>query len=324
MKKALLLGLSMASVAGCDMLSGLEVSEAYTEVMLQSQEREMMDDMAEASMASGEGERGADGMAMPRDPLAMARDIEAFIDSQADCSEIVREDNVLSVDFGDLDDDCAFMGKTYAGSLSVVTSTTDDGEVISLTFDGMTDGIITLDGIAEIEMSADQRTVSSDVHISRDEDAMLPCERGEESKEDEEQPEQGEMADEMAADRARGEGREDAMGQRPHRMPPPPAEVDIIAERSEAALDGSFDNGVRVNGSRQMIAEMGTATITESNLEIVAGERVPQAGTIVHDGPRGEVTLSFERVDDDTIQVSISGEHGDQTLMVDPTTGAPQ
>lgn len=317
MKKGLLLGWSVLSMAGCDLLSGLEISEAYTETMLQSQERQVMDDMAAASEESA-GERGASQA--PRDPLSMAMDIEAFIDSQADCSEVTREDNLITVDFGDLDDDCSFMDRTYAGEMVAVMSTNDDGaEVIGLTFNAMSDGVITIDGTADIEMSEDSRNITSDVHISREGD--LPCERGE-RPDDEMGEETGEEVEAMADDSAPAP-REDIREGGRHRMPPPPAEVDVVAVRSEAAMDGSFDNGVIVNGTRTMSAERGDASITETDLEIVAGERVPQAGTIVHNSPHGEVTLSFSRIDDDTIEVSVSGDRGEQVFLVDPATGAP-
>lgn len=301
MKRAILVTILCAA---CD-TEQTELTSAYEEAVVQTRSSQTIGEVS-APRALG----------APSDPLTFLTDMEAFISAESDCAEITRSDDVISIDFGE--EGCDYLGRTMTGALSAVI--TDDGSgvtAIAVELFALNDGIVTLDGIADALLTESERVFSADLHVSHDADADPACDRdGEEDGgggppegEDGEAPEGGE-----------GMGGPDG-GEGMGGPPRPPAEVDMIGARSEVPLDGDFSAGVIVNGTREMTAEEGDATMSEIDLEIVSGELVPQAGTIVHSGPMGEVTMTFARIDDATIEVSISGDRGEESFQVDAVSG---
>lgn len=296
--------------AACDQAEQSELTAAYEEAVVQTRSSETVSDVAAPRQ-----------LGAPVDPLMFFTDLEAFMSAESDCASISQSGESITIDFGE--EGCAYLDRSLTGSISATIAESDSGTAIAMELFDLSDGVVTLTGTADASISDAARELLADLHISHDADADPACRgdeerpeegmEGEERPEDEERPEGEEMGDE---ERPEGEeGRPEGGDMRP------PAEVDMIGSRSEAPLDGSFESGVIVNGSRQMSAEEGDATMTETDLEIVAGELVPQAGTIVHDGPRGLVTMTFSRVDASAIQIDIEGERGSESFQVDPVSG---
>ncbi len=306
MKRAILITVLCAA---CDS-EQTELSSAYEEAVVQTRSSQTIGEVS-APRALG----------APSDPLTFLTDMEAFISAESDCAEITQSDDVISIDFGE--EGCDYLGRTMTGALSAVI--TDDGSgvtAIAVELFALNDGIVTLDGSADALLTEEERVFSADLHVSHDADADPACDRDGEGEPPEggegEPPEGGEgEAPEEGGEGMGGPDGGEGMGGPPR----PPAEVDMIGARSEAPLDGDFSAGVIVNGTREMTAEEGDATMSEIDLEIVSGELVPQAGSIIHSGPMGEVTMTFARVDDATIEVSVSGERGDESFEVDAVSG---
>ena len=285
MKRTIIIALLCAA---CDQGTQSELSSAYEEAVVQTRSSQTVGD----TMAFRQ--QGA-----PMDPLMLAADLEAFIASESDCATIIQDGNIVTVDFGE--DGCAYLDRTLTGSLSADISEGDNTTIVALELYDLGDGIVTLNGSADASLTDTERSFNTDFHISHSADTDPACDRSE--------------GEEGAPD-----GEQSAEGP-PEGPPRPPAEVDMVGSRTETPLDGSFDVGIIVNGSRQMSADEGDASMTETGIEIVAGELVPQAGTIVHDSPRGAVTMTFSRVDDNTIEINIEGERGSESFQVDSTSG---
>jgi hypothetical protein len=83
-----------------------------------------------------------------------AQAVADFWTSQAPCTEVTLAGNVLTVDYGTLDDACRFEGKTYAGvnTTTFVSTTLGSLEVLH-DWDGFTDGEVQVDGGATVTWS---------------------------------------------------------------------------------------------------------------------------------------------------------------------------
>lgn len=79
--------------------------------------------------------------------------------SQAPCAQVTLAGNVLTVDYGTLDDDCAWNGRTYAGvnTLTFVSSAPGELEVLH-DWSGFTDGVVAVDGGATVTWSGEDLT----------------------------------------------------------------------------------------------------------------------------------------------------------------------
>ena len=309
----------LLALVGCDTAEQADQASMYEEAMVQIQARQSLEDVSAPAEAH---------LPPPaQDPLAFAADLEAFIASQADCAVVEQDGDELRVDFGDAEDGCDYLERNWSGSLSAVLTETETGIEMAMTLSALSDGIITMTGDALAILSDSEHAFISDLHISHDPDALPPHPDGACGEECEGGGKGGEGGEGGAPPEGEGMGGEgEGMGgeEQGMRPPPPPAEVDVVASRTETPLDGDFANGVVVNGERSMSAEEGDASMTEVGLEIRAGERIPQAGTVTMDGPRGLGTISFSRVDDDTIEVTMDGPEGKQSFLVDPVSGQPQ
>lgn len=287
MKRTLFL-LVASTAAACDLGESSEQA-AYSEAMMASEARQVVSD----TVAFHEPGR-------PLDPMQLVADMQAFIEEGSDCAAISADGEDIFVDFGDAG--CAFQGRTYTGAVSASFIEGDGSAEMSMIFASLSDGIVTLDGVADAVLSDDARQISAVLDIAHEEGAG--CMEGEEMA-----PPEGERP----ADSGEGE-----------MAPPPrpPSAFTLTLERTEAPIDGSFDSGVVINADQQMSAEQGDAAITEAGVEILAGEVVPQAGSVVHDGPMGAATMRFERLSADAILVTVDGPMGEDTFEVDPATGA--
>ena len=81
-------------------------------------------------------------------------------------------------------------------------------------------------------------------------------------------------------------------------------------DRTQTVLNGSLFNGFTSDGNRYWNSDRGDWDLDIDNVEIRWEDPVPQAGTYTLDTPFDKsASLSFERLDDDTIEVTIaSGE----------------
>lgn len=81
-------------------------------------------------------------------------------------------------------------------------------------------------------------------------------------------------------------------------------------DRTHTVLNGSLFNGFSSDGNRYWNSDRGDWNLDIDNVEIRWEDPVPQAGTYTLDTPFDKsASLSFERLDDDTIEVTVaSGE----------------
>jgi hypothetical protein len=78
-------------------------------------------------------------------------------------------------------------------------------------------------------------------------------------------------------------------------------------DRTQAALDGDVTTGISIAGTRAWTGPQGTWDLTINGVELRWIDPVPQAGSYVLKTPKDKtLTLAFERVDADTIEVSVA------------------
>jgi hypothetical protein len=79
-------------------------------------------------------------------------------------------------------------------------------------------------------------------------------------------------------------------------------------DRSEQPLAGGISQGFQVDGSRTWTGAKGTWDLAIDGVQMQWTDPVPQAGTYSLSTPyKKTVTMTFSRVDADTIQVSVAG-----------------
>lgn len=84
-------------------------------------------------------------------------------------------------------------------------------------------------------------------------------------------------------------------------------------DRTQTLLAGGLAEGIRVDGSRQWESDRGSWDLAIDAVQIRWIDPVPQAGSYELTNPDGKVlTLRFERVDDDTIKVTVT--NGDKSF----------
>ncbi len=84
-------------------------------------------------------------------------------------------------------------------------------------------------------------------------------------------------------------------------------EADGSGDRTQTTLSGGLLEGIKEDGTRTWKGPSGTWTLTISGVELRWVDAVPQAGRYTLMTPSGkELSLSFSRVDADTIQVTIA------------------
>lgn len=79
-------------------------------------------------------------------------------------------------------------------------------------------------------------------------------------------------------------------------------------DRTQSALAGGIAEGIQVDGTRSWTGDRGTWDLSIDAVQMRWADPVPQAGTYSLSTPYGKtVSLSFSRVDSDTIKVTVSG-----------------
>ncbi len=83
-------------------------------------------------------------------------------------------------------------------------------------------------------------------------------------------------------------------------------------DRTQSALDGEWKNGIEVDGTRGWEGERGQWDLEIDGVEWRWIDPVPQAGSYRLTTPANkELSLTFERLDDDTIHVTVDGVRRD-------------
>jgi hypothetical protein len=152
MRTTLVAFLPLALVTGCDAageMSGLEALAALGSVDQSARGEQATTEVVEVSTDFTIG-----------DALeSAAQAIADFWQSQAPCTEVTLAGNVLTVDYGTLDDACSWNGRTYAGVNSLTFASTTPGELEVLhDWSGFSDGEVTVDGGATVTWSGEDQT----------------------------------------------------------------------------------------------------------------------------------------------------------------------
>ncbi|MBK8943512.1 MAG: hypothetical protein IPM79_39430 [Polyangiaceae bacterium] len=88
-------------------------------------------------------------------------------------------------------------------------------------------------------------------------------------------------------------------------------------DRVQSPLDGSWQNGVAIDGERAWEGERGRWDLDIDGVEWRWVDPVPESGTYTLTTPANKViTLTFERADEDTIHVTVTGGRRDHEFNV--------
>lgn len=94
-------------------------------------------------------------------------------------------------------------------------------------------------------------------------------------------------------------------------------------DRVQRPLDGDLATGIVVDGTRRWVGEKGTWELSINAVELRWEDPVPQAGSYSLATPYDKtVTVAFERVDDDTIEITVVGSGGREFHFDVSRTGA--
>ncbi len=205
-----------------------------------------------------------------------AEELRAFAASQIPCSDASLEGNQVTIDFGVLEDACAYRGRTYAGvvMITVGASTVVSDGFASGTLEvhhdwqGFTDGKITLDGEADVTWSTAEQ--------SRRVKYMGTARFG-----------------------SLVEGAE------------PESTLVVRGDVTQRLLnpDQGLRAGLEIDGTRRWHLEEGrTWKLEVENVEVRGQDPVPQAGRYVLTTPSGkEVTMVFARASANTVRINVAG-----------------
>jgi hypothetical protein len=154
------LGLCSLSLFACDTggVTGSELRLAVDESVWTGQVEAVQQDIIEISTSFRLG-----------DAVAAARaGVQAFIASQSACATVTATgEGGLTIDFGDLDDACTYRGRHYAGVITIALAIEGDQAVVGHEFAGFSDGVVTVDGSAEVTWTAESRRVVTDLSFDR-------------------------------------------------------------------------------------------------------------------------------------------------------------
>ncbi|MBC8070928.1 MAG: hypothetical protein IAG13_21550 [Deltaproteobacteria bacterium] len=193
-----------------------------------------------------------------------AQQVRAFVESQISCSTVSSPaENTLVIDFGTLDDECSFEGRTFAGVVTLEFEPGEEQVVITHAYDGLTDGKAALDGSATVTWTERARHIVTDLAFSN----------------------------------ARGQ-------------------FTATSDRTQTRI-GARGEGLTVEGVRDWQGPRGDWHLDIDDVELRAVDPVPQDGAYAVTLPNGkQITMSFERIDADTIEVRIAGGRRDRIFRV--------
>jgi len=142
---------ALIGVQGCDQeeLTRAEAQEALDEVTLSTQAQALTYDSIDISTQFTIG--GAVENA--------AQEIRDFMMSQASCNTVTVESGTVTIDYGTLNDDCLYKGRTYAGVHTITVVKTDMAELqVNHTWTDFTNGIVTVSGTATVTWAGTELT----------------------------------------------------------------------------------------------------------------------------------------------------------------------
>lgn len=198
---------------------------------------------------------------------------------QIQCATVTIEGQTVEVDFGPVDEDCSGARKHYGGVVRITVDVIDEAHIeVHHSWEGLTNGEVTIvQGSADVawDFDAMTRTIDHDINWA-------------------------------------------VAGEEETRV------VHATGHRVQAPLDtalGVFE-GIVVEGERQWTTDRGDWDLDIDAVEIRWIDPVPQAGSHAlvtpftdRRGQRKTLTLAYERVDEDTISVTVSGPGGQQFVI---------
>lgn len=93
-------------------------------------------------------------------------------------------------------------------------------------------------------------------------------------------------------------------------------------DRTQSVLEGGLIEGIEVNGSRSWEGKSGTWDLAINDVQMRWVDPVPQAGTYSLGTPFNKtLTLTFSRLDEDTIEVAITNGNNEHKINVTATGG---
>ena len=88
-------------------------------------------------------------------------------------------------------------------------------------------------------------------------------------------------------------------------------------DRTQTPLAGGISEGIQIDGSRTWTGQRGTWDLGIDGVQVRWSDPVPQAGTYALSTPYDKsVSMSFARVDDDTIKVTVAGPQREFSFTV--------
>lgn len=249
-----LLALPLLAACGPAELTQAEAREALTQVVSAARGESATNEVIEVSTEFTLGQAAADA----------AEELRAWWASQAPCATVSREGATVTVDFGDLSDDCTYNEHSYGGLATITLSRVETGSVqVDWGFQAMTDGEVVVDGDATVTWAGGENPSRRVVHdLSWDHDGEI---------------------------------------------------IDATGDRTISLIDPELglSEGIRIDGVRGWLYEDQDWTLEIDQVEARPTDPVPQSGAYLLTTPAGKTaTLSFLRLDEDTIQVTFSGVRG--------------
>jgi hypothetical protein len=248
------LALSLSAVAtlpGCFFqgMSIAEIQEAVDGLVLAGQIQTLEDGTLELTTDF----TIADGV------QAILDERRAFLASQLPCSTVETITDGLRIDFGVLGDDCEYRGMTFAGVAEVTVRAEGSSYVVAHDYQGLTNGVVRLDGSVDATWSQGSRRVITALVGTR-------------------------LADERSltidADRV------------------------FTLRDADAGLAGGFV----IDGTRSWQLEDALPwSMTIDGVTVRWEDPVPEDGVYSVTAPSGAgASLSFDRIDDDTIALTLA------------------
>ena len=201
-------------------------------------------------------------------------ELRAWLESQIACSTVTLEGSTITLDFGDLDDDCVYNGHTYAGTDAITLERNDTTDVlVSHVFTNLTNGDVTVNGTASVTWSASalSRRVVHNLQWTGPLDT---------------------------------------------------AQLSASGDRTQQLLipGEGIDGGLQVDGERDWTTSNGTWHLAINTVQMRGVDPVPYSGSYALTNPSGDVlSIAFSYVDEDTIQVTVTGGRRDWVFNVNST-----
>ena len=249
--------------AGCppeeETLTNDEAREALDEAMLSSQAEALTYETIEITTDFTIGAAVEDAM----------QEMKAFVESQIPCAAVTLADGALTIDYGATGDTCFYNGKLDSGSHTVQLARNEDASVeVAHTWEEMSDGRITVNGVATVTWNRDALTRN------------------------------------VVHDLTWSDGARTVQGS---------------GDRTQRLLDDALgiQGGIQIDGARDWTTSKGSWHLDINDVEVRAQDPVPQRGSYVLTNPGGkQLSLAFTRLDDDTIEVAMTGTRRDRVFEV--------